>query len=275
MTPSPTPVTGRADGPLATITLSRPEKRNALTVAMWRRLAELARDLPALPGVRLLVLRGAGGVFSAGADLNDVLASTAGEAAATRCCRAVVDALFALVRCPVPTVAAIDGVAAGGGVELALAADNRLATPASTLQLPFARLGVVPDTLTLNRLIALAGPATAQWMVMTASPLSAADCLRTGLIDALATDGLDPALAQLGEQIGRTSPTALARTRALLWASQPPLDADAAAEEMIRSFLSADVAAAAGRFVHRGSHTGAGSHTVAGRSTAPRTDGVR
>lgn len=249
---SATAVSGRVDGPVATITLSRPEKRNALTVAMWTRLAELAEELPALPGVRLLVLRGAGGVFSAGADLNDVLAATTGEEEATRCCRAVVEALFALVRCPVPTAAAIDGVATGGGVELALAADNRLATPATTFQLPFARLGVVPDALTLNRLIALAGPATAQWMVMTASPVSAEHCLRTGLIDELATDGLDHALADLSERISRTSAAGLARTRALLWASQPPLDADTAAEEMIQSFLSADVAAAAGRFIHRG-----------------------
>ncbi|MFI9081660.1 hypothetical protein ACIGW8_35225 [Streptomyces sioyaensis] len=82
---------------------------------------------------------------------------------------------------------------------------------------------------------------------MTASPVSAADCLRTGLIDALATDGLDPALAHLGERIGRTSATALARTRALLWASQPPLDADAAAEEMIRSFLRGVPLSRAGR----------------------------
>lgn len=254
-------VDGQVNGPIATITMSRAEKRNALTIAMWTRIAELATELPALPGVRLVVLRGAAGVFSAGADLNDVLAATAGEDAAARCGQAVVSALFAVARCPVPTVAAIDGVAAGGGVELALAADNRIATPASTLQLPFARLGVVPDALTLNRLVALAGPATAQWMVMTASPVSAEHCLRTGLIDELAADGLDNALADLAGKISRTSATALTRARELLWASQPPLDAGTAASEMIQSFLSGDVATAAGRFTRRGRPTGAG-HTA-------------
>jgi enoyl-CoA hydratase/carnithine racemase len=241
-------ILAQVDGPLATLTISRPHKRNALTTAMWIRIGELAAELADTAGVRVIALCGDGGCFSAGADLRDVLTATSDLDAATQYCRTVVGALAGVAHCRVPTVAVVDGVASGGGVELALAADNRIATPRSTFQLPFSSLGVVPDALTLRRLTATVGEATAQWMMLTGRPVDAPAALRTGLIDELVTDRPVEAAAQIAQSVARSSFPALLRARELV---KPRLDAgqvDRDAEQMARSFVSGSVREAALRF---------------------------
>ncbi len=240
------------EGSVASVTLNRPDKRNAVTTDMWLRIGDVIPELAATTGIRLIVIRGAGGVFSAGADLHDVLAATSDPAAAELYCHQVVGALLAIGNSSVPTVAALDGLAAGGGVEIAIAADIRIATENASCQLPFARLGVVPDAFTLYRLRELIGAAAAQWMVLSGRTVGAESAARMGLIDDLVpAGGLASAIAGLAANIDGTSGSALVTTRSLLRSGRPSFATHTAAEPMISSFVSGDVAAAAGRFTAR------------------------
>ena len=128
---------------------------------MWRRLGEVVPALAASPGVRVIVLRGAGGFFSAGADLRDVLEATRIRRAAESYCHQVVGALLAIAEFNGADGGSPRRPGGGGGVEIAMAADNRIATDNTSFQLPFARLGVVPDAFTLYRLRALIGESAA------------------------------------------------------------------------------------------------------------------
>lgn len=231
------------------VTISRPGKHNALTRSMWKAVEPALRE-SAAAGVRVVVLTGAGQTFSAGADLRDVLAATETAAAAREYCTMVVAALQAVATCPVPTVAAIRGPAAGGGAELALAADVRVAEASSTLALPLGRLGVVPDLLTLRRLVALGGPSVARAMLFGGRRFSADRCREVGLVDEVVPDGeLDEAVAVWAHDLSAAYPSAVRHTKRML------LDLEADAEEgdlcaaMVASFVSGDVATGARQFL--------------------------
>ena len=240
------------EGSVASVTINRPGKRNAVTTGMWIRIAELMPALAVTTGVRLIVIRGAGGFFSSGADLHDVLAATRDPAAAEQYCHRVVGALLAIGNSSVPTVAALDGLAAGGGVEIAIAADIRIATDNASYQLPFTRLGVVPDAFTLHRLRELIGESAAQWMVLSGRKIGAESAARIGLIDDLVpAGGLTAAIAGLAANIDGSFGVASATTRALLRSARPVFETATAAEPMVSSFVSGDVAAAAARFITR------------------------
>lgn len=245
---------------VATLTLSRPSKRNSMTLSMWHDVTHTVTELGSHPDVRLLVLTGDGDAFSAGADLNEVCAATRDLESARVYCRGVVQALYTLISYPLPTIAAINGVASGGGVELALATDVRVAAPTATLQLPMGRLGVVPDALTLDRLVRTVGPGRAQWMLLTGRAFDADTSLRIGLVDEVAAAGkLDESVERLVADIVRTSSRALRRTKELMDASSALAeDVESAAAAMVDSFLSGEVAAAARSFASRprGAHSG-------------------
>jgi enoyl-CoA hydratase/carnithine racemase len=164
------------EGSLRRITLDRPARANALTAAM---LADLAAAVAA-PGAQAIVLTGAGTVFSAGADLDEVAAA----GLATSPLWAQVAA--ALASAPALTVAALNGATAGGALGIAAACDLRVAVPGATLFYPALDRGVMPQPSDPARLAALAGPATATRLLLAGARLTAAEALRTGLVDALA-----------------------------------------------------------------------------------------
>jgi enoyl-CoA hydratase/carnithine racemase len=237
---------------LGLITLSRRGKHNAMTHEMWTALPEAVRTLAAVPEVVSIVIRGADGSFSAGADLTEVLAATASMEAASSYCRSVVDALLALAHCPKPTIAALSGVAAGGGAEIALAADLRLAEVSSYLQLPLARIGVVPDDFTLRRLLALGGPAVTRLMLFGGQAMPASRCLAMGLVDVVTPDGgLDDAVNEHVAAFGTTSPYAIREMKALLIADEFGAGTDDFADGMARSFVAGDVEKFARRFTSK------------------------
>lgn len=167
-----------ADGPVGTLTIDRQRVRNAVDadtlVALRDGLARLVAD-----GTRVVVLRGAGGHFCAGADL-----STLEDQAFTRLLREVLDAISAA---PVPVIAALEGAALGLGTQLAISCDVRTATPDAQLGIPAGRLGLMVDHETVARLSLLAGHGTAQAMLLTAEVVSGADAHRLGLVQRLAT----------------------------------------------------------------------------------------
>lgn len=170
------------DGPVATLVLNRPEKRNALNEAMWREIADQAVSLGHDPSVRVLVLRGVDETaFSAGADIAefDRVHETPKTAEAYR---QVVDAAYeAVAGLKKPTLAMIRGVCFGGGCALSLCCDLRYADPAASFCIPPAKLGLVYSLKETKRLADLVGPSKAKEMLMGAYIVDAAEALRIGL----------------------------------------------------------------------------------------------
>ncbi|MGC5331377.1 enoyl-CoA hydratase/isomerase family protein [Micromonospora sp. DT62] len=173
-------------GPVATVVIRNPARRNAMTTAMWRRLPELLDGLEADPAVRALVLTGAGDAFCAGADLGDLdELLDAGDASIAV---AAEERLAAFAK---PTVAAVRGACVGGGCQLAVACDLRVATTDARFGVPPARLGLVYPAPTTRRLARLVGPAAAKHLLFTAELIDAERALRVGLVDeVLPGDGL-------------------------------------------------------------------------------------
>ncbi len=177
---------------VATVTIDRPDKRNALTVDMWRRLAVVCAELSADAELRAVIVTGEGASFCAGADI-----SSLSQDEATM--RAVVDtAEQALRNLAVPTVAKIRGHCMGGGNQLAVACDLRIADRTATFAVPPAKLGVVYSVHSTRSLIELVGPAAAKRLLFTALPIDAAEALRIGLVDqVVAPAELDATVAGL------------------------------------------------------------------------------
>ncbi|MFI1192839.1 enoyl-CoA hydratase/isomerase family protein [Micromonospora sp. NPDC020750] len=173
-------------GPVATIVISNPGRRNAMTAAMWRQLPVLLDRLEADERIRALVLTGAAGTFCAGADLGDLdELLDAGDASIAV---AAEERLAAFAR---PTVAAIEGACVGGGCQLAVACDLRLAAADARFGVPPARLGLVYPVPTTRRLVRLVGPSAAKHLLFTAELIDAERALRIGLVDeVLPPDGL-------------------------------------------------------------------------------------
>ncbi|GEP54452.1 3-hydroxybutyryl-CoA dehydratase [Reyranella soli] len=177
-----------ADG-IVTVTLNRPAKRNAVSLAMWRRLAEIFAGVGQQDGVRAVVLTGAGGNFCAGADISefatvraDSKMGEAYEAVADRATRAVRD-------CELPTIAAVSGYAMGGGCGLALACDFRIGDASTRMGIPAARLGIVYGPLDCSLLLRQVGLANAKRVLYSGRAFDLADCRRMGLADMAAEQG--------------------------------------------------------------------------------------
>lgn len=171
---------------VATVVITNPAKRNAMTAAMWRSLPELLERLAADPAVRVLVLTGAGDTFCAGADI-----STLRESADTAQGTAVA-AEEALAAFPRPTLAAVRGYCVGGGSQLAAACDLRFAEEGASFGVTPAKLGIVYPASSTRRLVALVGPGTAKHLLFSGELIDTGRALRTGLADeVLPVGGLD------------------------------------------------------------------------------------
>jgi enoyl-CoA hydratase/carnithine racemase len=178
-----------ADG-VATVVVSHPAKRNAMTAAMWRALPELLDGLAADPAVRVLVLTGAGPTFCAGADIS----SLAGDEDPQTLAVAAEEALAAF---PKPTLAAVRGFCVGGGSQLAAACDLRFAEEGASFGVTPAKLGIVYPASSTRRLAALVGPALTKYLLFSAELIDAERALRTGLVDELLPAGhLDKRVAE-------------------------------------------------------------------------------
>ncbi|MEV5436993.1 enoyl-CoA hydratase-related protein [Streptomyces sp. NPDC052682] len=171
---------------VATVVISHPAKRNAMTAAMWRALPPLLQELAGDPAVRALVLTGEGGTFCAGADISTLRGSS--EEAQ----RLAVRAEEALAAFPKPTLAAVRGHCVGGGVQLAAACDLRFAGQGALFGVTAARLGIVYPASATRRLVSLVGPATAKYLLFSGELIDAERALRTGFVDeVLPEDDLD------------------------------------------------------------------------------------
>jgi enoyl-CoA hydratase len=173
-----------ADG-VAVLTLARPEKRNAIGLRMVEEMHAVLALLEADPAAGALVVTGAGGkVFAAGADIAELRERTPADAA-----RAINQGLFRrLEDLPVPTVAAVAGWALGGGCELALACDLRIAGASARFGQPETGLGILPGAGGTQRLPRLVGLGRAKEIVLTGRILDAAEAERIGLVNRVVPD---------------------------------------------------------------------------------------
>ncbi|MEW5629454.1 enoyl-CoA hydratase-related protein [Streptomyces hydrogenans] len=162
---------------VATLVISNPAKRNAMTSGMWRALPDVLGRLAADPAVRVLVLTGAGDTFCAGADIS-TLSEPGDEQQAL-----AVRAEEALAAFPKPTLAAVRGYCVGGGSQLAGACDLRFAEEGSRFGVTPAKLGIVYPSSSTRRLTALVGPATAKYLLFSGELIDTERALRTGFVD--------------------------------------------------------------------------------------------
>jgi enoyl-CoA hydratase/carnithine racemase len=175
------------DGPVAVITIDRPAKRNAMNLAMWTAVPGLIGTVAAEDSVRALVIRGTDH-FSAGADIGEFAALRAGADGALAYSAAVHAAERAIATLVKPTIAAITGSCVGGGCEIALACDLRIADAGARFGITPAKLGIVYNFTSTRQLVAAVGPAWAKQILCTADIIDAATALRIGLINELCPD---------------------------------------------------------------------------------------
>ena len=169
-------------GSIALVTLDRPERMNALSRALVARFGEVGREVAAQSDVRLVVVTGAGDkAFCAGADLKERAGMSADEVRALLL--AYESELGWLETCGVPTLAAINGAALGGGLELALLCDLRISAEHAVLGLPETSLGVIPGAGGTQRLPRLLGEARAKELILRAARLTAPEALILGLVN--------------------------------------------------------------------------------------------
>jgi len=194
--------------PLATVTINRPAQRNAISYDMWLELAALMRQLDADAEVRCVVIAGAGGeAFSAGADIADFHQHRSDSVKGKEYNDAVNGLLEALAGMGTPTISMIRGFAAGGGCELAVATDLRIAAEGSRLGIPVARLGITIGHREMRGLVDLVGKGSALYILLSGRLLDAQEALRIGLVNQVAPpEGLESAVYKLAGEIAALAP---------------------------------------------------------------------
>jgi enoyl-CoA hydratase len=199
-------------GAVEILTLNRPDKRNALNTALRTALIAALDELAGDVGVRVIVLTGAGDrAFVAGADVTEFTGRDVAAQAASMQARRVYDVVAASER---PLVAAINGACLGGGLELALACDIRIASTSARFGQPEVNLGLIPGGGATQRLPRVVGLGAALRLILTGEPVDAAEALRMGLVEEVTEpeDCLERAIA-VAERIARNSPVAVAAAR--------------------------------------------------------------
>jgi enoyl-CoA hydratase/carnithine racemase len=236
-------VTIEVEGHVATVTLARPEKHNALDLRMFNAILDAAEEVSRQPGLRAVVLHGAGPSFCSGLDVSSGLSGDDGVAGADDALGGEVPNRFQRVaydwvRLPVPVVAAIHGNCLGGGLQIALGADIRIATAEARLSVMEVKWGLVPDMSITQTLPRLVGIDVAKELTFTGNVVSGEEALRLGLVTRLADDPL-AAAHELVREIARRSPDAVRGAKRLFdrsW-NAPPLEGLALEAETQRRLI--------------------------------------
>jgi enoyl-CoA hydratase len=230
------------DEPLALIRIDRPEKLNALNVTVRREIMEAVDALAVDDRVKVAILHGSGErAFVAGADVSEFVARTPAEQRRVYQRRRVYDAVAAF---PKPIIAAVHGYCLGGGSELALACDLRVADRTARFSQAEIRLGLIPGAGGTQRLARLVGPGHAMRIALTGDYIEAAEAYRIGLVEFLVDEGqhLEKA-SELGHRMARWSPVALRLVKQSVKAAyEMPLSAGLELERelFLAAFGSAD-----------------------------------
>ena len=250
--------------PVATITLNKPERLNAVDVEVWEGIREAAIAVDAAPGVRAVILEGAGGAFCAGLDVKagSTLSSLGVDESPARALPLVrrhlahlQECFTRLESCRVPVIAAIQRVCVGGGLELALCCDIRLAAEGTVFSIPEVQIGIVPDMGGTQRLPRTIGIGKAKELIYSGRRIDAAEALRIGLVNAVHPVGeLSARAAELAEEIAANAPLAVQAAKRSIdgtyWRDRDAwlaLEADLAAGVLLSEDRKAGMRAAAER----------------------------
>ncbi len=240
---------------VVTVSLARPEKRNAVNLAMWRALKPLFDGFGEDPSVRVVILTGKGGHFCAGADISEFATVRTGPEAVAAYEEAGDGATMAIRDCPKPTIAAVSGYGVGGGCGIALACDLRVGDATTRMGIPAAKRGLVYGTLDTGLLMRAVGAAGAKMVLFTARAFAAPDCLRMGLLDLVTEQGTAlEAAGTLAAEIAANAPISVAGSKFVIEtmaAGQEEARMEAIHAWQERATASADYAEASRAFVEK------------------------
>lgn len=197
------------------ITFNQPEKRNAMSVAMWHGLSEILDAFAADRTIRTVVMTGAGTkAFVSGADISQFATARADGNAQLEYDRLTSAGRAKLAAFPKPVIACIRGFCLGGGLGIAMQADLRIAGDSAQFGIPAARLGIAYSYEMVERLISLVGQAHARMIIMTGDRLDAAEASRIGLVNRVVPDeDLTDAVLELAKTIAANAPLSLRATK--------------------------------------------------------------
>jgi enoyl-CoA hydratase/carnithine racemase len=232
------------EGALGWIVFDQPERRNAISVEMWRQIPEAVEDLAADDAVRVVILRGEGDVaFVSGADISQFERTRVGDASKDYDAGNA-RAFLALATLEKPVLAMIHGFCVGGGCAISLNADMRYAADDAVFAIPAAKLGLGYAMLGIQTLIDVVGPSRAKEIFFTARRFDAAEALQMGLVNAVLPKAeLEAHVRQVAEGIAANAPLTLrAVKRSVIELAKDPerRDSEAVAELVRRCFGSED-----------------------------------
>ena len=206
----------RREGPVLHLTLNRPEVRNAMSAQMVGELRDALAQAEGDADVRVVVLRGAGGHFSAGADLKDMASRPRDLASIAESNARFGELCVAFAQAPLATIAVLEGTVMGGGFGLACVADVAIASDSAVFRLPETSIGVVPAQIAAF-LVERLGYSEAKRLAVNGGKLDATAALGIRLVHAVhATTELDAALARVIDECLQCAPGAVAATKALM-----------------------------------------------------------
>lgn len=238
------PLIVKVAGNVASVRINRPQKKNAITFAMWQALSKTFGALSADPSVRAITLSGAGADFSAGADIAEF--DTLRDSDNARGYEAANSAAFAAIRnARVPVIAALHGVCFGGGFGLAAAADLRIAAPDTLFAVPAAKLGLAYPQDAMRDIVGAVGPQMARYLTFTGNRIDAETAFRAGfLLEIVAPDKLERRVAELAATIATNAPLSVHASKLAIDAelSGDAIDVELARTAGDKTFTSADYA---------------------------------
>lgn len=244
-----------SDSAIGSLTINRPDKRNALTDEMWRAVPEAVDWLVHQQHARVVIIEGAGGRdFSAGADIGE-FATLRKNAETARAYEAGNSAAFAAIRnCPVPMIAAVRGICFGGGFGLAAAADIRLADETARFAIPAARLGLAYPLDAVQDLVRALGDQQARIALFSAQEISLAQAIACGCIaKSCSTDQLEGEVLALATAIAAAAPLSVRASKAAISAlhSRSSEEYESAGALSESTFDSADYAEGRSAFMDK------------------------
>jgi enoyl-CoA hydratase/carnithine racemase len=243
-------VTVTDDGPIRTVRMIRPKKKNALTIAMYDAMAAGIEGAAQNPSLRCLLIAGAPTVFCAGNDIVDFLTMAEGGALGAPIMRF----LYALARCEVPLVAAVQGDAVGVGTTMLMHCDHVVASSEARFSTPFVSLGLVPEAASSLIAPRLMGQARAFSLLVMGRPLGADEAKAAGLVNTVAaSDAVEAEAMRAARAIAALPPQAVLASRRLMRGTADEIVAriDAEAELFKTRLKSAEARAAFEAFMTR------------------------
>ena len=245
------PLKTSIEAPIGWLTVDRPELRGAMTRAMWLRIPQLLSELAASPDVSVIVIRGAGGHFIAGADIAEFTELRSNPELAREYDRGADATLETLADLDVPSIAMIEGACMGGGCRIAFGCDLRIASTSARFGIPAGRLGLAYPYKGVERLVALLGEARALELLLTARIMDAAEAERAGLVQSVVPPAsLEVETTRVAGEIARNAPLALRYARLAVRRAAPArADLRKVQELADECFRSADYAEGVAAFL--------------------------